>query len=90
VGRLEQWTRPGGLRITYDSTIPRMVTLLLLGRNVYPCSSSLQVGLSGSSAIVVATFEALLRYFGMTIGQLHIDINGINNSLSTLQFIVAK
>jgi shikimate kinase len=52
--------------------------------------AGMQVGLSGSSAIVVATFEALLRYFGMTIGQLHIDINGINNSLSTLQFIVAK
>jgi shikimate kinase len=52
--------------------------------------AGMQVGLSGSSAIVVATFEALLRYFGMTITQLHIDINGINNSLSTLQFIVAK
>jgi shikimate kinase len=52
--------------------------------------AGMQVGLSGSSAIVVATFEALLRYFGMTITQLHIDINGISNSLSSLSVHCSK
>lgn len=43
-----------GFRLTYETSIPRMV------------------GLSGSSALIVAAFRALLKYFSLTIDDLHI------------------
>eukprot|EP01039_Chlorochromonas_danica_P007367 gene7367-8149_t len=47
--------RPG-FRLTYQTTIPRMV------------------GLSGSSAIVVATFRALMAYYSIRLADLNIEL----------------
>lgn len=43
-----------GFRISYETTIPRMV------------------GMSGSSALVVATFRGLMKYYGVTLDDLNI------------------
>lgn len=47
--------RPG-FRLTYQTTIPRMV------------------GLSGSSAIVVATFRALMAYYSIRLADLNVEL----------------
>jgi len=60
INRLEH-----GFRISYSSTIPRMV------------------GLSGSSAIIVATFTALMEYYQITLFELHILRAGKSFSLHT-------
>ena len=50
--------RSKGFRMTYSTTIPRMV------------------GLSGSSAIIVAAFRCLLKFFELTLKDLGITMIG--------------
>ena len=65
-----------GFVMTYSTNIPRMViqkkkSIRKLISN-YCCLCVLQVGLSGSSAIIVAAFNALLNFFGLAIHDLNI------------------
>lgn len=36
------------------------------------------VGLSGSSAIIVAAYRALLHYYGLTLSDINITLDGTN------------
>lgn len=57
----------------------------------YNTNIPVMVGLSGSSAIVVSAFRGLLRYFGLTISDLGIIIEGsdcpLENEISLLCFL---
>ncbi len=60
--------------MTYSTNIPRMVTSSLF--YALSCFDLLfiyyQVGLSGSSAIVVAAFNALLKFYDLSLDSLGI------------------
>lgn len=45
------------------------------------------MGLSGSSAIIVAAFRALLKFYGLTIADLRIPISGIDVNRNRCMYV---
>lgn len=71
-----------GFRLSYTTSIPRMVSDVasFCSYGPYfitsPLCCAAQVGLSGSSAIVCATFRALMKYYNISLSDLLISKEG--------------
>ena len=63
-----------GFKLSYTSTIPRMVIAISMNTidSIVCMLFWLQVGLSGSSAIITATLRALLTHYNLTLSDIGI------------------